>query len=180
MRQQLRKWLPLAAFAAPAALAACKNDGTDSGGTFDPPAYEGAYVGTWTNATFQSTGTGSATIDVNTTNNTATVTATATGNVLGVGGVTPQTLSGTFTAAGATFTGNVPPMGDITGTIDDEGSITASGTNVPNTAIQRWDATGTITASQIRLNFTVTFTSGPPATGTITLNKQEGASAARR
>jgi hypothetical protein len=178
MRQQLRKWLPLAA--ALAALAACENDGTDSGGTLDPPAYDGAYVGTWTNTTFGSQGTGSATIDVNTETNTATVTATASGNVLGVGGVTPQTRSGTFTASGATFTGNVPPMGNITGTIDDEGNITASGTNVPNTAIQRWDATGTITASQIRLNFTVTFTSGSPATGSITLNKQQGGPEARR
>ena len=177
MRHRLRKWLPLAAVAA---LAACENDSTDSGGTFDPPAYAGAYVGTWTNTTFGSTGEGSATIIVNTANNTATVTATATGNVLGVGGVTPQSRSGTFTASGASFTGNVPPMGDIAGTIDDEGTITATGTNIPNPAIDRWRATGTITATQLRLDFIVTFTSGSTATGSITLNKQEGALAARR
>ena len=50
-------------------------------------------------------------------------------------------------------------------------AVTASGVNVPNAAISRWDATGTLTPTAPQLNFTVTFTSGPPASGTISLTK---------
>ena len=103
---------------------------------------------------------------------TATVTASATGSVLGTpGGVAATTRSSVYGTSSGTFTGNVPPMGSISGSIDAAGNIVAEGTNVPNPGISRWNVTGTITPTQIRLNFTVTFTAGAPAAGNITLNK---------
>lgn len=139
---------------------------------FDPAPFAGSYAGTWTNTTFSSVGTGTAVITVNTANHTATVTATATGNVLGGGPASPPLQNGTYTGTGAQFTGNVAPMGDITASIVAPGNITASAINVPSGSITGWTATGTINGTTIQLNFTVTFTAGPPAVGTITLTRQ--------
>jgi adhesin/invasin len=143
--------------------------------TFNAAPYAGTYNGTWTNTTFGSTGTANAVVTVNTANNTASVTVNVTGSVLGSGsGVSNVVESGSFTTSGVTFTGNVPPMGTMTvnGVAGSSSiAVTASGVNVPNAAISRWDATGTLTPTALQLNFTVTFTSGPPASGTISLTK---------
>ncbi len=134
--------------------------------------YVGTYSGTWTNTTFMSTGGGNVIISIDQATSTATVTASATGSVLGTpGGVAPGAKVGPYASTGAAYTGTIPVMGDVTATIDVNGNIVASGVNIPNAAITRWDANGTITATQIHLNFTVTFTAGPPAIGSITLNK---------
>jgi adhesin/invasin len=135
------------------------------------PQYNGTYSGTWTNTTFASTGTGQAVVAVNSGASTASVTVTVTGNVLGTGGVPVTARNGAYGATSAAFAGNVPVMGDITATIDASGHIIASGINVPNAGISRWDANGTITATTLTLNFTVTFTAGSPAIGTINLVK---------
>ena len=140
---------------------------------FNPAPFAGNYAGTWTNTTFGSVGTGTAVITVNTANNTATVTATATGNVLGSGGgATPPVQNGGYNINGAQFTGNVAPMGTINASILPPGTINAVGSNVPNGSITGWTATGTIDGTTIQLSFTVTFTAGPPAVGTITLTRQ--------
>lgn len=138
---------------------------------FNATQYAGTYTGTWLNTTFGSTGTGNAKVVVNAATSTVAVTVNVTGNVLGVGGVNNSLSNGSYTNSGSAFTGNVAPMGDIVASVDAGGAITASGTNVPNPSISRWDATGTITATAINLTFTVTFKSGPPATGTITMAK---------
>jgi adhesin/invasin len=147
--------------------------GTASG--FDATPYAGTYHGTWTNTTFSSTGTANAVVTVNPANNTASVTVNVTGSVLGSGsGVSNVVENGSYTANGVTFSGNVPPMGNVTVTgVGGSSSlaVTASGVNVPNAAITRWDANGTLTPSSLQLNFTVTFTSGSPAVGTISLVK---------
>lgn len=140
---------------------------------FNPAQYVGTYAGTWTNTTFASMGTGTVVIAVNSGAQTATVTASATGNVLGSGsGANPGPQNGGYTNTGAAFNATLAPMGDISATIQSDGTITAVGSNVPNPSITGWTATGTITATTISLNFTVTFTSGPPAVGTITLTRQ--------
>jgi hypothetical protein len=140
-----------------------------SGSVFDPTKFAGTYGGAWNNTTFATTGTGSAIITVS--GSTVSMTASATGSVLGSGSVAATTRSAVYTPTGASFTGNVPPMGDITGTIDVNGKISASGVNVPNATIARWDASGTITPTAISMSFKVTFTSGSTAVGTIDLRR---------
>lgn len=140
---------------------------------FNPAPFAGSYAGNWVNTTFGSVGTGTAVITVNPANNTATVTATATGNVLGSGGgATPPVQNGGYNINGAQFTGTVAPMGTINASILPPGTINAVGSNVPSGSITGWTATGTIDGTTIQLNFTVTFTAGPPAVGTITLTRQ--------
>jgi len=138
---------------------------------FDPTPFAGTYTGTWTNTTFASTGSGTAVVTVNSGNQTATVTASATGNVLGGGPASPPTQNGGYTNSGAQFSGVVSPMGTISASIQADGTITAVGSNVPNASITGWTANGTITPTTLTLSFTVTFTAGPPAVGTITLTK---------
>ena len=137
----------------------------------DAAQYAGTYTGTWTNTTFSSTGTASATITVDQGTKLVSAAITVTGNVLGSSGVAPTNQQANYDDTGATFTGTLPVMGDITATIDAAGNIVASGVNVPNAGITRWDANGTVTAHQLRLDFTVTFTAGAPAQGTISLDK---------
>ena len=137
---------------------------------FNASQYAGNYSGTWTNTTFNSTGTTSATVSVNTAASTMSIVFAVTGQVLGQGGVN-TTQGGSYTNTGASVSNIVVPvMGTVTFAIDAAGNITASGTNIPNANINRWNATGTISATQVRVNYTVTFTDGSTAVGTISLN----------
>ena len=137
---------------------------------FNATQYAGNYAGTWTNTTFASTGTSSATVSVNTVASTMSIVFAVTGQVLGQGGVN-TTQAGAYTNNGASVSNIVVPvMGTVTFAIDAAGNITASGTSVPNASINHWNCTGTITSTQVRANFTVTFTDGSTAVGTIALN----------
>ena len=137
---------------------------------FNASQYVGTYSGTWTNTTFNSTGTSSATVSVNSAASTMSIVFAVTGQVLGQGGVN-TTQGGSYTNSGASVSNIVVPvMGTVTFAIDAAGNITASGTNIPNTAINHWNAAGTITATQVRVNYTVTFSDGSTAAGTISLN----------
>lgn len=139
---------------------------------FDPTGFAGTYTGTWENTTFASVGTGSAVVAIDDGTKMATVTVVVTGFVLGTAGpVTPAPQGGSYTTAGASYAANIPPMGDITATIAPDGTITASGANVPGGGIAGWTATGTLTDSALNMAFTVNFTVGPPAVGTITMTK---------
>jgi len=139
--------------------------------------YTGTYAGNWINTTFGTTNTASATITDNTATKRAAVTIQALGNILGVSGGIPATERVVqYGDTSATFTGNVPQLGNIvmaikTGTTAGTLTLVATGTNPPNTAISRWDATGTITPTNIDIAFTVTFTTGAPAVGQINLVK---------
>ncbi len=137
---------------------------------FNASQYSGNYSGTWTNTTFSSTGTTSATVSVNTAASTMSIVFAVTGQVLGQGGVN-TTQGGSYTNNGASVSNIVVPvMGTVNFAIDAAGNITASGTNIPNANINRWNATGTISATQVRVNFTVTFSDNSTAVGTISLN----------
>lgn len=140
--------------------------------SFNATQYAGTYSGTWTNTTFSSTGTGSAVVSVNSGAGTATITVNVTGNVLGAGPVSNDLQNGTYTNNGVSFSGTDARMGNVVATLNANGALTASGTNITsNPTVSRWDATGTLTATSLTMTFTVTFTSGPPAVGTITMTK---------
>ncbi len=137
---------------------------------FNASQYAGTYTGNWTNTTFGSTGTTSATVSVNSASSTMSIAFVVTGQVLGTGGVN-TTQSGLYSSNGAAVSNIVVPvMGTVNFAIDAVGNITASGTNIPNQAINKWNAGGTITATQVRMTYTVTFNDGTTGVGTISLN----------
>jgi adhesin/invasin len=137
---------------------------------FNAAQYAGNYSGIWTNTTFGSTGTNSATITVNSAASTISIVFVVTGTVLGQGGLN-TTQGGSYGANGGSVSNIVVPvMGTVTFAVDAAGNITASGTNIPNPAINRWNATGTITSTRLSVTYTVTFTDGSTAVGNIALN----------
>ena len=134
--------------------------------------YAGSWSGNWTNTTFGSTGTTTLGIAVDTNAKTVSLTSSSTGNVLGQGGVAQQSRMSAYDDTGFQLSTTVSPYGDVTLTVDGQGAITASGANVPAAGIDSWTANGTITTTVIQLSFTVNFTGGGTAVGTITINKQ--------
>lgn len=163
----------LTATAAASAVAGSPLTFTATGGGLDVATYAGNWSGTWTNATFASTGTTSIVIGAGAVANQLTLSHSGTGTVLGGSGAPLETRSNVpYSASAFTLTTVSTTFGNVTLNVDSNGNITGSGTSVPNAAIARWDCTGTITATQIRINFTVAFTAGGTATGTISVNKQ--------
>ena len=163
----------LTATAAASGVAGSPLTFTATGGGLNVATYAGTWSGTWTNATFASTGTTSIVIAAGASANQLMLSHSGTGTVLGGSGAPLETRTNVpYTASAFTLTTVSTTFGNVTLNVDASGNITGSGTSVPNAAIARWDCTGTITATQIRINFTVTFTGGGTATGTIAVNKQ--------
>ena len=137
-------------------------------------AYAGTWTGPWVNTTFGSTGTSTLVIAQGAQANQVTITHSATGTSLGnAGGAPAETRSNVpFTSSSFTLLAASSTYGTVTLNVDASGNLVGFGTQIPNPAISRWDCTGTITTTQIRVNFTVTFASGMTAVGTTTLTKQ--------
>ncbi len=133
--------------------------------------YVGSWAGTWRNDTFASTGTTSLTIAVDEAAQTATLTSSSTGNVLGQGGAPQQSTMSAYDQTGFSLSATLQVYGDVTLTVDGGGKLEAHGVNVPSAGIDHWDATGTITATHIAIDFTVFFNGGGTATGSVSLDK---------
>lgn len=142
----------------------------------DAPLYFGTYSGTWQNGSFGTTDVASITIADNPGVG-ATLTLSAGGTIMGTpGGIPSVARNVTYNQTTASYTGSIPQLGNFTMSVNSGTDVNlldfaASGTGVPNAAVRRWDATGTITPTQIKINFIVSFNSGNPAVGSITLNK---------
>jgi hypothetical protein len=140
---------------------------------FNVSRYLGTWTGTWINNTFSSVGTNTLTISADESAMTVTIAFSTTGHALGTpGGVPTQSNMTAYDDSGFTATATLNVYGTATITVDADGDITASGVNIPAGGIERWDATGTITDTQLVLDWTITFTGGATATGRTTLNRQ--------
>jgi adhesin/invasin len=136
-------------------------------------AFVGNWNGNWTNTTFGSSGTTTLVIAQGSQPGQVTITHSGTGTVLGGSGAPAETRSNIpYAPAAFTLQTVSNTFGNVTLNVDATGAVVGSGTQVPNAAISRWDCTGTISPTQIRLNFTVTFTAGGTAVGSITITKQ--------
>ena len=136
-------------------------------------AYVGMWTGTWVNTTFASAGTTSLVIAQGTAANQVTITHSGTGTVLGGSGAPAETRTNLpYTPAAFTLQTVSTVFGNVTLNVDASGAVIGSGTQVPNASVSRWDCSGTISPTLIRLTFTVTFVGAGTATGTIAINKQ--------
>jgi len=128
----------------------------------------GTYTGQWDNLTFSSSG--SLVIDVVSTPSTVTMTVDLGGFVFGLADPPPITLPLTISGNQATF--NIvgdPLIGDLSVTVGDDGSFSATETNLPTMIgpnpgpglfIESFVATGNITTTpvlQMTFNYTVNF-----------------------
>ncbi|MEA3403279.1 MAG: hypothetical protein U9R79_18700 [Armatimonadota bacterium] len=148
-------------------------DGGDGAADFDAASYDGTWAGNWENQTFSSTGSASAEIDVDEAGGTVDITLDLGGNVLGGSDPAPINLSGTFDDTGFSLDQNVAVLGDLSITIDADGNIAGSATNLPSAGIERVDFTGTRSGDTMTVSYTVTFAGdSATATGTLTLDLQ--------
>jgi hypothetical protein len=131
----------------------------------------GTFTGTWRNDTFGSSGGATLTITVDTVAQTFSGTFDMSGSVFGRGDPAPATFSGPYsTTSGVQVTATSSFYGNVTGAMTSNGSITGSMSN-PSPTISRVDYSGTATASAINITYTVRFTDGSTATGTVKLTK---------
>lgn len=136
-------------------------------------ALAGKWSGTWKNNTFGSTGTITGTVTVDSVAQTVTTNIDVNGSVFGAGDPPAENFSGTYNpSTGATFSGTSSFFGATTFTISSTGQVTGNMTKVPASNISRVDYTGTISGTTLSGTYTVTFTSGSTATGTVSMTKQ--------
>jgi hypothetical protein len=132
----------------------------------------GNWTGTWRNTTFNTSGPVTLGVTVNTVAETFQMVLDIGGGVFGAGDPPSETFTGSYSeATGASLTRTSTLLGTVTATVTPAGVLTGTCTNIPNAGINRIDFTGTVTASTIAINYTVTFTGGGTAVGTMTLTK---------
>ncbi len=141
------------------------------------PAYSqaqqlaGQWNGTWSNTTYGTTGKITATITIQP-DGTATANVTLGGNILGVGSPSPLTFAGTYDANGLAFGGTGGPIfGDLQVTIDYSGNLTMTANNLPVPGISQVSAQGTMSGTDAKLTYTVTFATGTSASGIASMTK---------
>lgn len=142
------------------------------GGAFETfSAFAGGWVGEWNNTTFGSTGeiTAAGSLDEGGTG----------GGLLDIGGMVFGAVDPDTDDFTATYDDDVLTIeklgddvfGDVTITITLDGQLTMEATNVPDESIESVTGEGTITADQVDVTYTVTFTDGTTAEGTTKLTR---------
>jgi hypothetical protein len=143
---------------------------TDTGyDTFAP--FAGTWTGSWTNTTFGSTGAIEANIAFDP-DGTGTFTFDAGGFIFGAFDPPEVTFSASFDASGVTI--DLPGdaiFGDVTVTINPDGTFTMVGDLVPTDGIARVEATGTFTETTIEGTYTVFFDGSGVAEGTFSMTR---------
>lgn len=132
---------------------------------------EGDWSGSWTNNTFGSTGSATGEISLKE-DGTASFTIDLGGMVFGMIDPPSKTFAGTFDENGADFSAAGDDLfGDLTISIDAQGKINISGLNLPFTNIALLSAEGTITSSEVNINYTVGFTDNTSASGVLKMTR---------
>ena len=133
-------------------------------------AGNGNWSGTWRNTTFGSTGNATLAMTIDTVAERFSGTFDLSGSVFGRGDPAPETFSGPYSTSGATLTGTSSFYGTVTATYTPGGTLSGSMVN-PAPNISRVDFSGTVTATTMDVNYTVRFTDGSTAVGTVNLRK---------
>lgn len=135
---------------------------------FDVANFTGSYSGTWTNTTFSSTGAASVTITDS--GGDPMVAVDLDGNVFGGADPASESFTGMANLNDATLASTTSPVyGDVVSTLNGNGTITITGTNIPG-GVDTFTLVGTIVNGQIQANVTITFDAGGSAAAVATLN----------
>ena len=157
----------------PAATATPKPEPTATTDTgYDQFApWAGTWIGSWTNTTFGSTGTIEATIGFNP-DGRATFVFDAGGFVFGILDPPEVTFDASFDASGVMI--DLPGdaiFGDVTVTINPDGTFEMVGDIVPTAGIASIEASGTFTKTSIEGSYTVFFDRSDFAEGTFSMTR---------
>lgn len=133
--------------------------------------YQGDWVGQWTNITYGSSGEAVGSITVDDTGE-FTFVIDLGGFVFGMGDPPPMTYVGQVSEQGAILEALGDPLfGDLVMQVTPDGEVTIMGSLIPVEGIASLSATGTITPTEARLDYTVKFAFGDPAQGEVILQK---------
>jgi len=139
---------------------------------FNALKWVGTWSGGWTNTTFNSTGTSSLTIAVDTVAKTVSATFSSTGFTFGFpGGVAAQTRMSAYNETGLQASLSVNTWGDVSIEVDGDGKIDADGKGLTSIGIECWELNGTITQTQVILDWVIYFLDGSEAHGRTVLNR---------
>lgn len=141
-------------------------------GPFPVASALGTYTGNWTNQTFGSTGPVSFQV-ADTSPGVVTMTITLGGNVFGGPPPPPITMTGSVNAQGViTLSGGSANFGTVNGTLGIDGQFTGTITNIPGGFVTSVTFNGTVSGGVFNVGYTVNFSSGQPATGTMVATRQ--------
>ncbi len=139
--------------------------------TIDWGAFDGNWVGMWTNATFGSMGAITATLSTDVAALEATLLLDVDGPVFGEQDPMPFTVVAPLGPTSIEVDFDAPQHGPIRFTLM-PGDFSVSSVNVPADGIDAWDYAGTNTEAAHTADFTVHFTGGGTAVGTVNVLKQ--------
>lgn len=132
----------------------------------------GTYSGSWTNQTYNTKGPATFKI-TDSSAGVLSITVTLGGNVFGGSAPPPFTVQANLNSQGATLSGGTTTFGIVQSSISANGTIQGTITSIPsNTGISSAGFSGTISNAAININYTINFTSGQNATGTLTATRQ--------
>lgn len=169
-KPNVRTLLAFLALAVASLLPACNDNDNGGGGTFDPAAFVGTWSGTWTNTTFSSTGAVS--VVITQAGSDLGFSVDLDGNVFGGANPAAENFTASFDTSRATLASTTSAVyGDVTATLNANGSITINGTNI-NGQVASFTLTGDFDATQMTCNVAITFDTNATAAATGTLTKQ--------
>lgn len=155
-------------------LSSCSNN--NDGGTVYIPSDDiiGHWTGTWSNTTFGSNGP--LTLDITDNGNgTLDVTFDLDGFVGGMFDPAPQTVTATIGSTGdITFSGNIDMVGmpgQLDFTFKSNGELSISLPSIPIAGFDSFTATGSMTPTNLSLDYEVFFSPAGSAVGTATATK---------
>jgi len=134
-------------------------------------ALAGLYSGTWTNTTFGSSGTIKWTVMANASARSVTIVINVTGNVFGGQAPAPESITLTHLNQGV-IKGTSSGFGSVDGTVQPDGSINVTLTNIPGGRVTTVTISGMLSPPSISLAYAVTLSSGGHASGTVTMMRQ--------
>lgn len=132
----------------------------------------GNWTGSWTNQTFGSTGSAVFSL-TDKSPGVIGITVDLGGNVLGVGNPPAFGFDAMLSAgSGAVVSGISTPLGTVNAQADASGNISGSIGNVSAPGIDSLSFSGSFAGCMLNLSYTVQFSSGPPANGTLSATRQ--------
>ncbi len=136
--------------------------------------YEGRYVGTFTNTTFNTTGPVALELRIDPATGDMNVKAHFEGDLFGGGAKPPNDIESIVTLGGdpnAAVTTNTKGFGPVTGHVDATLALVLNAPDVPGSKVKSFDLTGHIKAdySGFDATYNVGFEDGSTAQGTVTI-----------
>ncbi|HED12903.1 MAG TPA: hypothetical protein ENI62_04495 [Gammaproteobacteria bacterium] len=158
-------------------LGGCGGGGSSSGADSNSrniattvAAADGPWAGNWTNVSFSTTGTVSLDVTDIPGAETVTLTLDLNGSVFGRGDPAPIILIATYpgdVAQGVAHTA----LGIVSMTLTADGDISGTMTSVPVAGIDSVHYSGTVTSGAVNIAYSIVFTDGTTANGTLNLLK---------